>query len=104
MTDDQSRPVATASDTDFALTIEEAVERYARAGLPRTPRSIQRYCAKGQHGVSKLRADRKVLLGQDEVRNLREPMGQAKLAGDMGSGERSNNGELGGTLRARLRP
>jgi hypothetical protein len=47
MTDDQSRPVATTPDNDFTLTIEEAVERYARAGLPRTPRSIQRYCAKG---------------------------------------------------------
>jgi hypothetical protein len=47
MTDDQSRPIATTPDSDFTLTIEEAVERYARAGLPRTPRSIQRYCAKG---------------------------------------------------------
>ena len=47
MTDDQSRPVATTPDSEFTLTIEEAVERYARAGLPRTPRSIQRYCAKG---------------------------------------------------------
>src|ERR1700688_2052414 len=47
MTDDMSRPVATSTDSDFTLTIEEAVERYARAGLPRTPRSIQRYCAKG---------------------------------------------------------
>src|SRR5580704_900787 len=47
MTDDMSRQVATTTDSDFTLTIEEAVERYARAGLPRTPRSIQRYCAKG---------------------------------------------------------
>jgi hypothetical protein len=47
MTDDLSRQVATSPDSDFTLTIEEAVERYARAGLPRTPRSIQRYCAKG---------------------------------------------------------
>ena len=47
MTDDLSRPVATSPDSDFTLTIEEALERYARAGLPRTPRSIQRYCAKG---------------------------------------------------------
>jgi hypothetical protein len=47
MTDDQSRPVATTPDSDFTLTIEETVERYARAGLPRTPRSVQRYCAKG---------------------------------------------------------
>jgi hypothetical protein len=47
MTDDQSRPVATRPDSEFTLTIDEALERYARAGLPRTPRSIQRYCAKG---------------------------------------------------------
>ena len=47
MTDDQSRPVATSPDSEFTLTIEDALERYARAGLPRTPRSIQRYCAKG---------------------------------------------------------
>src|SRR5262249_28908860 len=47
MTDDQSRPVATASDIDFTLTIDEAVQRYARGGLPRTPRNIQRYCAEG---------------------------------------------------------
>src|SRR5580658_683855 len=47
MTDDLSRPVATSDDSDFTLTIDDALERYARAGLPRTPRSIQRYCAKG---------------------------------------------------------
>jgi len=47
MTDDMSRPVATSPDSDFTLTIEDALERYAKAGLPRTPRSVQRYCAKG---------------------------------------------------------
>ena len=47
MNDDMSRQVATSDDNDFTLTIEEALEMYARAGLPRTPRSIQRYCAKG---------------------------------------------------------
>jgi hypothetical protein len=47
MTDDMSRSVATTPDSDFTLTIDEALEQYARAGLPRTPRSIQRYCAKG---------------------------------------------------------
>ncbi len=45
--DDMSRHAATSPDTDFCLTIDETVERYARAGLPRTPRSVQRYCAKG---------------------------------------------------------
>jgi hypothetical protein len=47
MTHDQSRQVVTIPDSEFTLSIDEAVERYARAGLPRTPRSIQRYCAKG---------------------------------------------------------
>src|SRR5580658_9619438 len=47
MTDDMSRPVATTPDSDFTLTIDEALEQYARAGLPRTPRSVQRFCAKG---------------------------------------------------------
>jgi hypothetical protein len=47
MSDDQSRQAATSDDSDFTLTIEDALERYARAGLPRTPRSVQRYCAKG---------------------------------------------------------
>src|SRR2546425_9915547 len=47
MNDDQSRPVATSPDTDFTLSIDEALERDTRAGLPRTPRSVQRYCAKG---------------------------------------------------------
>jgi hypothetical protein len=47
MTDDQPRQVATSPDGEFTLTIDEALERYARAGLPRTPRSVQRYCAKG---------------------------------------------------------
>lgn len=47
MTNDQSRLVATSPDSDFTLTIDEALERYGRAGLPRTPRSVQRYCAKG---------------------------------------------------------
>ena len=45
---DTSRPVATGSDSDFTLTIEDALALYAEAGIPRTPRSIQRYCAK-QH-------------------------------------------------------
>jgi hypothetical protein len=47
-TTDTSRLVATSSDSDFILTIDDALALYAEAGIPRTPRSIQRYCAK-QH-------------------------------------------------------
>ena len=47
MTDDPSRLAAASPDSDYSLSIEEAAERYDHAGHPRTPRSIQRYCAKG---------------------------------------------------------
>lgn len=46
-TPDTSRPTATSTDTDYSLSIDEAATRYEHAGHPRTPRSIQRYCAKG---------------------------------------------------------
>jgi hypothetical protein len=46
-TNDLSRPVATTNDSDFTLTIDDALALYEAAGIPRTPRSVQRYCAKG---------------------------------------------------------
>jgi hypothetical protein len=47
MSDDQPRQVATSPDSEYTLTIDDAALLYERAGLPRTPRSIQRYCEKG---------------------------------------------------------
>lgn len=44
---DAARPVATSPDTQYSLTIENAAELYARAGHPRTLRTVQRYCASG---------------------------------------------------------
>src|SRR3954453_10795869 len=44
--DDQPRPAAPSPDA-YPLTIEDAVVLYERAGLPRTPRTIQRYCGNG---------------------------------------------------------
>src|SRR5262245_44464403 len=44
---DLSRPVATFTERDYSLTIEQAADLYAKAGHPRTVRSLQRYCAKG---------------------------------------------------------
>src|SRR5438270_12638417 len=44
--DDQPRPVATSPDNECSLSIEDAAALYERAGLPRTLRTIQRYCAK----------------------------------------------------------
>lgn len=47
MTTDLSRPVATTPDSEFTLSVDQALQLYVDAGLPRTPRSIQRYCALG---------------------------------------------------------
>jgi hypothetical protein len=44
---DIPRLATTGTDSDFMLSIDEALERYTKAGLPRIPRSVQRYCAKG---------------------------------------------------------
>jgi hypothetical protein len=49
MTDEQPRPFANSDEHNYTLTIEEAADQYARAGIPRTQRAIQKYCA-----VSKL--------------------------------------------------
>lgn len=47
ITGDMSRSVATTGDIAFSLTIEEALARYDADGIPRTRRSVQRYCANG---------------------------------------------------------
>ena len=47
MPDDLPRHAATTNDSEYSLSIEDALERYDHAGHPRTARSVQRYCAKG---------------------------------------------------------
>ena len=44
---DLSRQPATSPDSEYTLTIDEALQRYDHAGHPRTARSVQRYCALG---------------------------------------------------------
>lgn len=48
MSTDQPRPAAANPDSEYSLSIEDAAEVYAGAGLPRDLRTIQRYCAKGR--------------------------------------------------------
>ena len=47
MDTDLSRQAATSPDSEYTLTIDEALQRYVHAGHPRTARSVQRYCALG---------------------------------------------------------
>ena len=42
-----SRHGATTPDSEYTLTVDEALARYDHAGHPRTARSVQRFCAKG---------------------------------------------------------
>jgi hypothetical protein len=51
---DLSRPAATGSDTDYTLSLDEVSERYARAGHPRTLRTLQRYCVSGHLDAQKV--------------------------------------------------
>ena len=51
---DMSRPAATGSDTDYTLSLEEVSDRYAKAGHPRTLRSLQRYCVNGHLDAQKI--------------------------------------------------
>jgi len=63
MTDDLSRQGATTPDSEYTLTIDEALQRYDHAGHPRTARSVQRYCA----------------LGHLECRRMETPFGEKYL-------------------------
>jgi hypothetical protein len=54
MTDDQPRPAAATRDNEFSLSIDDVIELYAGAGLPRDRRTIQRYCAAGKLDCHKI--------------------------------------------------
>jgi len=41
---EQSRPTAATDEHGYLLSVEEAADRYAAAGHPRTIRAIQKYC------------------------------------------------------------
>jgi hypothetical protein len=61
MTDNQSRPVANSRerspDHEYSLSIDQTSELYAAAGLPRTPRAIQKYCAVGKLDCHKVETE-----------------------------------------------
>ncbi len=44
---EQPRPAATTDEHGYLLSVEEAADRYAAAGHPRTIRAIQKYCRRG---------------------------------------------------------
>jgi hypothetical protein len=44
---EQPRPAANTDEHGFLLSVEEAADRYAASGHPRTIRAIQKYCGRG---------------------------------------------------------
>jgi hypothetical protein len=44
---DLPRPAASTDEHAYLLSVEEAADRYAAAGHPRTIRAIQKYCRRG---------------------------------------------------------
>jgi hypothetical protein len=46
-----------SSEHQYTLSIDQAAERYAQAGLPRTPRAIQKYCALGKLDCHKIETE-----------------------------------------------
>ena len=70
---DLPRPVATGDDTDHSLTIEDVSELYARAGHPRTTRTLQRYAASGHLDARKITTtlgDKYLVTPQSVARHL----------------------------------
>ena len=51
---DTPRPAATGGDLHYTLSIEEVSELYAKAGHPRTIRTLQRYCVSGHLEAQKV--------------------------------------------------
>ena len=47
MISEQLRPDAATDEHGYLLSVEEAADRYAAAGHPRTIRAIQKYCRRG---------------------------------------------------------
>jgi hypothetical protein len=52
---DMSGHVQPSAPTQFTMTVEEAVTRYAQLGHPRNPRSIRRFCKQGSLDCRKVR-------------------------------------------------
>src|SRR5438132_8343573 len=61
MTADQPRTDATSRerspDHQYSLSIEQTAELYAKAGLPRTIRAVQKYCALSKLDCHKVETD-----------------------------------------------
>jgi hypothetical protein len=48
MADEVSTPGLATPDSEYTLTVEDALERYNQAGHPWTARSVRRFCAEGR--------------------------------------------------------
>src|SRR3954453_8671459 len=80
--EDLSRHVATSLDrARFTLTVKQATELFAEAGVPRSPRAITRYCKQGEIDFISVHTERKakLLLDRQSVERRIEQLRQSVL-------------------------
>jgi hypothetical protein len=53
----QARPDASTDAPIYSVTVEEAAALYEQAGVPRTIRRVQKYCARGDLDCKKIETD-----------------------------------------------
>ena len=53
----EARPDASTDAPIYSVTVEEAAALYEQAGVPRTIRRVQKYCARGDLDCKKLETD-----------------------------------------------
>src|ERR1700680_1587268 len=81
---EQPRPAASTDENSFLLSVEEAADRYAAAGHPRTIRAIQKYCRRGDLESQKVETtygERYVITPASIDRQLAQIMQRSKTNG-----------------------
>ena len=65
----EARPAAPGDAPHYTLTVEETAERYEKAGVSRTIRRIQKYCARGDLDCKKVETDvgEKYLISEESI-------------------------------------
>lgn len=65
----EARPVAPSDAPHYTLTVEQTADRYEAAGVPRTIRRIQKYCARGDLDCKKVETGfgEKYLISEESI-------------------------------------
>lgn len=112
MTDAPARPAAPLDDSAYTVSITDAADRYAAAGLPRPVRRLQKYCARGDLECRKVETENgeKYLITPESIERhiayIGETSGRAGARPDASerSLEQSHEKQIGGGASDHARP